>query len=385
MKKKITVIVSIISIVFVMAFALAACNKETKPGYTALSAQADVFKELNAKTADVGIMDYTMANYLLSVDSAMAKNLTIADVEFEKEYYGIAFRKAADGKYNALTDLVNQVLVELKDTDYKTIAEKYGISAATLDLVYSKPAGEADNTELDYIKNKGKIVIGFTLNAPMALGEGDKTTGGFDTDLAKAVFAKISEKVGKTIAVEFKLIDWGKKESEMEAKTIDCVWNGMTLTDEVTSSMECTNPYLNNAQVVVVPADKADQYQDEASLADLSFAVETGSAGEAEVSALGLNYTPVAAQSDALMEVAAGTSDAAVIDSLMAGAMVGEGTGYENLTYTIGLNSEEYGVGFRKGSDLAQALNDFFKTSSEDGSLQACAEQYGVQAALIQQ
>ena len=94
MKKKITVIVSIISIVFVMSFALAACNKETKPGYTALSAQADVFKELNSKTADVGIMDYTMANYLLSVDSAMAKNLTIADVEFEKEYYGIAFRKA---------------------------------------------------------------------------------------------------------------------------------------------------------------------------------------------------------------------------------------------------------------------------------------------------
>lgn len=111
-------------------------------------------------------------------------------MEFEKEYYGIAFRKAADGKYNALTDLVNQVLVELKDADYKTIAEKYGISAATFDLVYSKPTGEADNTELDYIKNKGKIVIGFTLNAPMALGEGDKTTGGFDTDLAKAVFAK---------------------------------------------------------------------------------------------------------------------------------------------------------------------------------------------------
>ena len=135
MKKKITVIVSIISIVFVMAFALAACNKETKPGYTALSAQADVFKELNAKTADVGIMDYTMASYLLNVDSAMAKNLTIADVEFEKEYYGIAFRKAADGKYNALTDLVNKTLSELKDADYKTIADKYGISAATTQVM----------------------------------------------------------------------------------------------------------------------------------------------------------------------------------------------------------------------------------------------------------
>lgn len=192
MKKKITVIVSIISIFFVMAFALAACNKETKPGYTALPAQADVFKELNAKTADVGIMDYTMANYLLSVDSAMAKKLMIADIEFEKEYYAIAFRKAENGKYNALTDLVNKTLSELKD--YKTIAEKYGISAATLDLAYTAPTGEADNTELDYIKNKGKIVIGFTLNAPMALGEGDKTTGGFDTDLAKAVFAKSARK-----------------------------------------------------------------------------------------------------------------------------------------------------------------------------------------------
>lgn len=281
MKKKITVIVSIISIVFVMAFALAACNKETKPGYTALSAQADVFKELNSKTADVGIMDYTMANYLLSVDSAMAKNLTIADVEFEKEYYGIAFRKAADGKYNALTDLVNQVLAkELKDTEYKTIAEKYGISAATLDLAYTAPTGEADNTELDYIKSKGKIVIGFTLNAPMALGEGDKTTGGFDTDLAKAVFAKISEKVGKTIDVEFKLIDWGKKESEMEAKTIDCVWNGLTVTPARAAQWSITMNYLENKQCAVVRKADKDKYNSYDALKKARIVAEDGSAGE---------------------------------------------------------------------------------------------------------
>lgn len=111
-------------------------------------------------------------------------------MEFEKEYYGIAFRKAADGKYNALTDLVNKALVDLKDTKYKEIAKNYGIDGATLDLTYTQPTGEADKTELDYITSKGKIVIGFTLNAPMALGEGDKTTGGFDTDLANAVFAK---------------------------------------------------------------------------------------------------------------------------------------------------------------------------------------------------
>lgn len=279
MKKKITVIVSIISIVFVMAFALAACNKETKPGYTALSAQADVFKELNAKTADVGIMDYTMANYLLSVDSAMAKNLTIADVEFEKEYYGIAFRKAADGKYNALTDLVNQTLSELKVSDYKTIAEKYGISAATLDLSYSEPTGEADNTELDHIKKNG-IVIGFTLNAPMALGSGDKTTGGFDTDLAKAVFAKISEKVGKTISVEFKLIEWSNKESEMEAKTIDCVWNGLTVTPARAAQWSITMNYLENKQCAVVRKADKDKYNSYDALKKARIVAEDGSAGE---------------------------------------------------------------------------------------------------------
>jgi len=102
---------------------------------------------------------------------------------------------------------------------------------------------------------------------------------------------------------------------------------------------------------------------------ELTYAVEAGSAGEAELNALGYSVTPVSAQSDALMEVAAGTSDAAVIDSLMAAAMVGEGTGYANLTYTCGLNSEEYGVGFRKGSDLVQKLNDFFKASYADGSM----------------
>lgn len=279
MKKKITVIVSIISIVFVMAFALAACNKETKPGYTALSAQADVFKELNSKTADVGIMDYTMANYLLKTDSAMAKNLTIADVEFEKEYYGIAFRKAADGKYNALTDLVNQVLVELKDADYKTIAENYFIDGATLDLTYTQPTGEADNTELDHIKKNG-IVIGFTLNAPMALGEGDKTTGGFDTDLAKAVFAKISEKVGKTIEVEFKLIDWSKKESEMEAKTIDCIWNGLTVTPARAAQWSITMNYLENKQCAVIRKADKDKYNSYDALKKARIVAEDGSAGE---------------------------------------------------------------------------------------------------------
>ena len=237
-------------------------------------------------------------------------------------------------------------------------------------------AGESD---MAYVQEKGTLVVGITDFAPMDYKDENGEWIGFDADMAKA----FAESLG--VEAEFVEIDWDNKILELDGKTIDCVWNGMTLTEDVLSAMECSNAYCNNAQVVIVPADVADQYQDEESLADLTFAVEAGSAGEEQVQALGLNYTPVTAQSDALMEVAAGTSDAAVIDSLMAAAMVGEGTGYEDLTYTIGLNSEEYGVGFRKGSDLAAALNDFFASSYADGTMESVAETYGVQAALIEQ
>lgn len=246
----------------------------------------------------------------------------------------------------------------------------------TFATVWAEENGDSDKA---YVQENGKLVVGITDFEPMDYKDENGDWIGFDADLAKA----FGEKLG--VDVEFVEIDWDNKVLELDAKSIDCVWNGMTLTDEVTSAMECSNAYCNNAQVVIVKADKADDYQTVESVADLSFAVEAGSAGEAEITALGYDCTPVKAQSDALMEVEAGTSDAAVIDSLMAAAMVGEGTGYEDLTYTANLNSEEYGVGFRKGSDLAEELNTFFKESYEDGSMMKIAEEYGVQAAVIEQ
>ena len=218
-------------------------------------------------------------------------------------------------------------------------------------------------SDMEYVLEKGTLVVGITNFEPMDYMDENGEWIGFDADLANA----FAESLG--ITAEFVEIDWDSKILELDSNAIDCVWNGMTLTDEVTSSMECTDPYLMNAQVVVVPADVAEDYQDVESLSDLSFAVEAGSAGEAEVSAL--------------VEVASGTSDAAVIDLLMAAAMVGEGTGYDNLTYTVSLNSEEYGVGFRQGSDLAAVLNDFFTQCYENGTMQTTAEKYGVQAALL--
>jgi len=235
------------------------------------------------------------------------------------------------------------------------------------------------DSDLEYITDKGTLVVGVTDFEPMDYLDEEGNWIGFDADMATA----FAESLG--VKVEFVEIDWDNKILELNNKSIDCVWNGMTLTDEVTSSMDCTNAYSSNSQVVVLAADIADQYADLDSLADLTFAVESGSAGEAAAEDNGLSYTSVSSQANALMEIAAGTSDAAIIDLLMAEAMVGEGTSYENLTTGFVLVDEEYGVGFRQGSDLVSLLNEFFEQSYENGTMTEIAAEYGIEDSIIAQ
>jgi polar amino acid transport system substrate-binding protein len=233
-------------------------------------------------------------------------------------------------------------------------------------------------SDVDYIKDKGTLIVGVTDFAPMDYKEdGTDEWVGFDADLAK----KVGEDLG--VKVKFVEIDWDSKILELGNKSIDVVWNGMTLTSEVTNAMECTKAYLKNAQVVVLPKDKAEKYADKDSVKELSFAVETGSAGEEAAKDEGLNYNSVESQANALMEVKSGTSDACIIDLLMAGAMIGDGTDFANLTHTVELTSEEYGIGCRKGSDLAAFIDKSLASYEKDGSLKELAEKYGVQESLI--
>ncbi|MEI3101511.1 MAG: transporter substrate-binding domain-containing protein [Oscillospiraceae bacterium] len=236
----------------------------------------------------------------------------------------------------------------------------------------------AAESDLAYVQGKGSLIVGITDFAPMDYKDENGEWIGFDADMAKA----FAESLG--VSVEFIEIDWDNKILELDSKSIDAVWNGMTLTDEVLNSMECSKPYCKNAQVVVVKSEVADQYQDVESLSDLAFAVEAGSAGESAVKDLGLeDYTAVPTQADALMNVAAGTADACVIDLLMAGAMIGEGTSYDQLTYTVSLTEENYGVGFRKGSDLAAAFNEFYAAAFADGTVEEIATTYRMQDSIV--
>lgn len=239
--------------------------------------------------------------------------------------------------------------------------------------------GDTAESDMAYVKEKGTLIVGITEFEPMDYQNADGEWIGFDADLAK-LFA---ERLG--VEVQFQLIDWESKVMELDGRTIDVVWNGMTLTDEVLASMECSNAYLNNAQVVILPSAEAENYADAESMSGLQFAVESGSAGEQMAIENGFSYTPVTDQATAVLEVESGTCDAAIIDSLMASAMVGEDTNFAELTYTISLNTEEYGVGFRQGSDLAAELNAFFAEIYAEGTMQELADQYGVSAALIAQ
>ena len=230
------------------------------------------------------------------------------------------------------------------------------------------------DSDLAAIKKNGKLVVGITDYAPMDYKDENGEWTGFDAEFAR-LFA---EELG--VDCEFYIIaDWGKKFMKLETNMIDAVWNGMTITEEATSNSSVSDPYVINAQVVVMKSDVLANYTDAASLAGLTIAVESGSAGEDAASAIeGANIVPLQDQAAALMEVAAGTSDACVIDITMANAMTGEGTSYNNLGYTLSLTEELYGVSFRKDSDLTAAFNEFMAKLKADGTLEALAAKYNL-------
>ena len=246
-------------------------------------------------------------------------------------------------------------------------------AASTAESTVESTAAAGDS-DLDYIKGKGKMTIGYTVYEPMNYTDADGNFTGFDTELATAV----CEKLG--VEPEFVEINWDTKIVELDAKSIDCIWNGMTLTDDIQANAACTKAYAKNAQVVVMKDDA--NYSSTADLVGKTVVAEAGSAGESAInddeSLAQADYVSKSVQTDCLMEVAAGTADAAVLDLTLASAMIGDGTDYANLAIKDELNAEEYGVAFRKGSDAAGAVNAAFDELKADGTMQALADKYSL-------
>ncbi len=257
------------------------------------------------------------------------------------------------------------------------------ISVVSLFAACSKDTAEKDTTgasdtaaaesDLVYVQNKGTLVVGITEYEPMNYKDDNGEWTGFDTEFAQAV----GEKLG--VNVEFVEINWDYKYNELDSKSIDCIWNGMTITDEGKEAASISDPYAENAQVVVMKQDQLANYTDVESLKDLTIAVEGGSAGEKAAAAAGLTNTVVSnTQALALTEVSSGSCDACIIDLTMANSMTGEGTSNANLGFELKLEAEEYGIAFRKNSDLTAKVNEIIDELMSDGTLDALAEKYEI-------
>ncbi len=248
------------------------------------------------------------------------------------------------------------------------------------DTATPSPAVETDD-DWAYVQDKGTLVIGITEYDPMNYYDSTGKLVGFDTEFAEAVCAKLG------VTPEFVIIDWDSKELELSSKNIDCIWNGLTVREELKASMDFSQSYLTNQQVVVIRAADAAVYTDLGTLARASVVAEEGSAGETAVlsSLTDSAYTPVSGQTDALLEVKSGTADIAVVDYTTANAMTGAGTSYSDLMILEGvaLTDEEYAIGFRKDSNITEQVNTVIDTLMADGTLAAIAETYGLSDLLM--
>lgn len=256
----------------------------------------------------------------------------------------------------------------------------------------SSGSQQGDNSSVDAadsdwakIESNGTMKIGITYFEPMNYFDDNGELTGFETEFATAV----CEKLGVT--PEFVEINWDSKIMELQAQTIDCIWNGMTITPELQEALTISDPYIKNYQVVVIRSDNADVYTSTADLVGKTVEAEAGSAGEAAIIGEGADeslkqaeYISAAKQTDTLLEVKTGAADAAVLDFVLAGAMVGQGD-YSDLMIipNLQLSVEEYGVGFRKDSDAAEKVNEAMQALIEDGTLNTLAEKYDLAELLL--
>ena len=237
------------------------------------------------------------------------------------------------------------------------------------------PAGDAAKGDYEVIKNAGQMIIGITEYEPMNYYDADGKLIGFDTEYAEAV----CEILG--VEAEFRVINWKTKETELAAGNIDCIWNGLTVTEERKADMDFTTPYLTNKQCVVISKANADKFTDAESLAGAILTAESGSAGEtailADANLSKATFTGAESQKSALVALAAGNADAAVVDITLAAASVGEGS-YADLMMLedIKLVDEQYAIGFRVGSDLTEKVNEATYTLIDNGTLASLAEKY---------
>ena len=243
---------------------------------------------------------------------------------------------------------------------------------------------QTSSADWDYIKNKGELIIGITYFEPMNYKDDSGKLTGFETEFAESVCKELGVKP------VFQKIDWDSKEVELKSKTIDCIWNGLTITDERKSNMDISVPYMENKQVMVTKKENAEKFKKAENLKEATVVAEKKSAGEDVAKEdeffKDATYVSVDSQAKALLEVKSGTADIAVIDYVMSIGTLSSGSDYSDLQVVEGKDfaPEQYGVAIRKDStETLKKLNEAMQKVADDGTLDKIGKKYNLDSLLI--
>ena len=276
--KKLLTKISVMVLAVACMFSMTACGDTLLIGkeFTSATSQLDALTKLDKGEADVAVIDSVMAGYYTTTGEYANKMTIVEGLVLAEEEYGIAAKKGNE----ALISKINEALIAIRTTGYQEVAEDYGLTSSiclTADSVNDR-ANATDGSWNEVVASK-KLVIGYTVFAPIAIKDGNTLTG-FDIELAREVVAWLNDEYDAEIELEFELIEWSTKEAKLEDGTLDLVWNGMTITPERSAGMCISIPYLKNKQVAVVLKEDANKYTDKASMKDAIMTAEKGSAGE---------------------------------------------------------------------------------------------------------
>ena len=230
--------------------------------------------------------------------------------------------------------------------------------------------------------NSGKFTVGFDAEfPPYGYKDDNGEYVGFDLDLAQAV----CDKNGWTLVKQ--PIDWDSKDMELNSGTIDCIWNGFTMTGRE-KDYTWSSAYIDNSQVVIVKSDaqinnlsdlagKVVAVQSDSS-ALAAFTGEDASESNIQLAKSFSSLQQVGDYNSAFMNLESGSVDAICMDIGVAGyELKARGNSFRMLSEHV--SSEEYGIGFKKGNTkLRDQVQETLNEMLADGTFMDIAKKWNV-------
>ncbi|OUM69517.1 hypothetical protein PIROE2DRAFT_2614 [Piromyces sp. E2] len=332
----------------------------SKANYVGSKSQDDLLRDLKKGIFDAVVLDYTVARSITA--DADSEFMFVKRIILKKEQFAVGFRVGSD-----MVKKVNEIFMDMSlDGSLELLAKKYGVK----DLFEPYKI-----TDANYIINKGKMIIGYKEGLPPFSYNNNNQLTGFDIELAKTVCKHLG------VEAEFIAIDWDQKIHELKKQDIDCIWSGLSVSDELRENIKFSRVYMNDRQAVVIRKTDIFKYTNIKSLSEAKIASRIESQSEDVVKTLftNISYFGFASIEEMLHKLHKGSIDAVIIDYTLAKYNINH-RGYTSLfiVENIEISENQYAIGFRYGSDMTKKVNEIINNMIADGSLKTLAKKFDI-------